>query len=405
MTKISWSRFFLLWLAGIDLRITMLAVPPLLPFIHHDLKLDETGVAVLLGLPLLLFAAAATIGSMLISRFDARRALIFGLFVVGASSAMRGVGPSLTILFAMTFAMGASIAIVQPALPAMVYHWAPAHVGLATAVYSNGFLAGEVVAAGFTTKVVPLLGGWPLALGVWGILPVVTAALLWTTTAPLPKSASAEQRRWWPDFGHARTWRLGLAQSGGAIIFFGCNAFFPDYLHAIGASRLIAPSLVWLNAGQLPASILIALWPSWFVGRIRPIQVSGLLAAAGLAVFFVPHEWARLSGAGILGFAAAFAFILNLALPAVLAEHSEDVHRISAGMFTIGYGMGFLLPLLGGTVWDRTGIAAASLAPAAIGALLLVIAPRGIEERSLSLIVRIATDAAAASTSPSSREL
>jgi len=92
-----------------------------------------------------------------------------------------------------------------------------------------------------------------------------------------------------------------------------------------------------------------------------------------------------LVGAGILGFSSAFAFVLNLAFPALLAERSGDVHRISAGMFTIGYGMGFLMPLLGGTVWDRTGVAAASLAPVAIGSLFLLLGPWGTEERPVNL--------------------
>jgi len=389
MTRIPWSRLILLWLAGIDLRITMLAVPPLLPLIHRDLGLDEARVAALLGLPVLLLAAAATLGSMLISRFDARRALVFGLISIAASSALRGVGPSLTMLFLMTFIMGASIAVVQPALPAMVYHWAPAHVGLATAAYTNGFITGEVIAAGLTTKaILPMAGDWPHTLAFWAIFPAITAPLLFLSTPRLNIPEAEGRSQWWPDFGHARTWRLGLTQSGAAIVYFGSNAFFPDYLHATGAARLIPSCLVWLNAGQLPASIAIALFPGWFVGRVRPIQAAAFCAACGLAIFFIPHEWTRLLGAGILGCSSAFAFILNLAFPALLAEKSDDVHRISAGMFTIGYGMGFLMPLIGGAVWDRTGIAAASLAPAALGAMLLLLAPRGLEEQTISLDLR-----------------
>ena len=49
----------LLWLAGTGLRLTVLAVPPVIPLIHHDLHLSETGVALLGSLPPLLFAAAA----------------------------------------------------------------------------------------------------------------------------------------------------------------------------------------------------------------------------------------------------------------------------------------------------------------------------------------------------------
>jgi hypothetical protein len=44
------ARLGLLWLAGIDMRLTLLAVPPVLPLIHQDLQLDEKGVAALSGL-------------------------------------------------------------------------------------------------------------------------------------------------------------------------------------------------------------------------------------------------------------------------------------------------------------------------------------------------------------------
>jgi hypothetical protein len=40
--------------------------------------------------------------------------------------------------------------------------------------------------------------------------------------------------------------------------------------------------------------------------------------------------------------------------------------------------MAFLVPLLAGAAWDRTGIAAVALAPVAIGALCLLLAPRGL---------------------------
>src|SRR5689334_10697652 len=49
----------LLWLAGVALRLTVLAVPPVIPQIHADLNLSETEVGILTGLPQVLFACAA----------------------------------------------------------------------------------------------------------------------------------------------------------------------------------------------------------------------------------------------------------------------------------------------------------------------------------------------------------
>ena len=41
----------LLWIAGNGTRLTILAVPPLIPLIHGDLHMSETEVGLLAGLP------------------------------------------------------------------------------------------------------------------------------------------------------------------------------------------------------------------------------------------------------------------------------------------------------------------------------------------------------------------
>ena len=56
----------------------------------------------------------------------------------------------------------------------------------------------------------------------------------------------------------------------------------------------------------------------------------------------------------VLGFAAALAFIVVLTLPPRLAP-AGDVHRMSAGIFTLQYTTAFILPLIAGTLWDATG--------------------------------------------------
>src|ERR1044071_8227262 len=62
-----WLRVALLWLAGNGLRITILAVPPIIPLLAADLHMSATEVGILGGLPAVLFAAAAIPGSLLIT--------------------------------------------------------------------------------------------------------------------------------------------------------------------------------------------------------------------------------------------------------------------------------------------------------------------------------------------------
>ncbi len=60
-----------LWLAGSNLRLTVLAVPPVLPLIHREFALSERAIGALSGLPVLLFGLAAIPGSLLIAKLGA----------------------------------------------------------------------------------------------------------------------------------------------------------------------------------------------------------------------------------------------------------------------------------------------------------------------------------------------
>lgn len=368
----SWFRLFLLWLAGIDLRLTILAVPPVLPLIHRDLALGETSVAALTGLPVLLFGVMAVPGSLLIARVGARRAVISGLLAVAVASGLRGLGPSAPMLFAMTFVMGAGVSIIQPALPALVSQWFPRSVALATAVYANGLLIGEMLSASLTIPLVlPLVAGsWEWSFGVWAV-PVLLTALLMIGTPNAALPAHASRRRWWPDWRDPQVWRLGLLQGGGSVVYFGCNAFLPDYLHATGRPELINACLTALNTGQLPASFIIMAFANRLAGRRTPLAVAALVSLLGTGALLSASAPLLIAGAVLIGLSSAFVLILTLALPPLLAP-PDDVHRISAGMLAIGYTLAFAVPLLGGAVWDATGAPATAFIPGAAGALIVL---------------------------------
>lgn len=191
-------RLLLLWLAGADLRLTLLAVPPVLPFIHEDLAMGATSVAILTGLPVLLLGLAAVPDSLLIARLGSRRALIAGLIVIAGSSALRGLGPPSAMIMGMSFLMGAAISVIQPALPSLVAQLFPASTALATAVYANGLLVGEMARASLTRPVVlPLArGSWPLSFVVWAIPVAATAFLLAGLTPHVPIGSDRKAVLW-----------------------------------------------------------------------------------------------------------------------------------------------------------------------------------------------------------------
>lgn len=72
---------FLLWLAGVSLRMTIRAMPPVIPRVLDGLHMSKTQVGLLVGLPLALFALGAVPGSPLIVRIGTNFAVIVGMVI------------------------------------------------------------------------------------------------------------------------------------------------------------------------------------------------------------------------------------------------------------------------------------------------------------------------------------
>ncbi len=263
----------LLWLSGAALRVTILALPPVLPRVTADLGLDASSIGLLAGLPPLLFALAAVPSAALIARFGVVKTLLVGMGLNAFGAAARGLAPGAFGLEAATALMCLGIAIMQPTLPSLVRTWAPTRIGFATAVYTNGLLIGEIVPIAWIPEpTLPIVGGgWRASLVVWAI-PVVLAALLLFLLARRPRVIGRSAIGWWPDWRDGRVWRCGLLLGGVNAAYFGLNGFMPGWLTATGWPALVQPALIALNLAQIPASLLMLI----FAGRLaRRPMISG----------------------------------------------------------------------------------------------------------------------------------
>ena len=372
------STLLLLWLAGTGLRLTILAVPPVIPLIHDDLKLNATQIGILTGLPSMLFAFAAVPGALLIARLGMRTALVVGLGATALGGALRGAMPDVAWLYAMTIAMGAGVAIMQVTMPPAVRAWFPERIGFATAVYTNGLLFGEIVPVALMLPLVlPLVGGsWQWGFVVWSA-PVAIIAALVLGLAPTAVNglSSATSRRWWPDWHDPLIWRLGIMLGTINATYFATNAFLPDYLRSIGQSEWISAALSGLNAGQMPASFLLLAVAGRLERQAWPYVACGLLCLIATGgIVFGSGAWI-VAAATVQGFAASAILILILALPPLLSA-PDDVHRVTAATFTISYSCAVIVPVISGLAWDISGIASLAFAPIAIcGIILVVLAP------------------------------
>lgn len=373
----------LLWLAGVALRLPILAVPPVLNTVQADLGMTGTQVGILSGLPVVLFALVALPGSLMIARMGAVTALIIGLLIAALGSGLRLFVDATAMLYAATVVMGAGIAVMQPSLPVLVRQWAPQRIGPATAVFTNGLIVGEIIPVALMLPVVmPMAGGsWRAGLAFWALPLLAIAALIVLrrprAASPATSKLSGASPHWWPEWRHPHVWRPGLILGSANGAYFGGNTFLPGYLDSVGNPELVGAALTALNLGQLPASLLLLAIASRIERRAWPFVALGVGTIVSLfAIIATTGAW-TVFFAGTLGFCAAGTLVLSLTLPPLLRPPA-DVAPTSAAMFTIGYSQAMLMSVVGGAAWDAFGSVVFAFVATALGVLPLILLPRTI---------------------------
>jgi CP family cyanate transporter-like MFS transporter len=374
LTKQDYRALAFLWLCGAGMRITLLAIPPVLPLLAKDLNMSGTEIGLLNGLPIVLFAIAAVPGSLVIARLGALRTLTLGLLIAAAGGAMRAESRGTAFLYVMTVVMGAGLAIAQPALPTLVRHWTPAHIGLGTATYSNGMVLGPIAPVALSLPfVLPLTGGWPGVLAFWS-LPVLLIAAILFAAAPgetRPAAARLPPIKW----NNSLVWRLGLIFAGTNTTYFCSNAFIPGYLESAGCADLISGVLTAFNLGQLPATFLVGLAARRLERKAWPYVVTGIMLEVMLFALVSSASGWTIFWAACLGFFSCTSLVFALALPPLLAPPAE-IPRLSAGMFTISYSCAMAIAIACGAAWDLTSDARFAFLPIALSAVpIIALAP------------------------------
>jgi CP family cyanate transporter-like MFS transporter len=75
---------------------------------------------------------------------------------------------------------------------------------------------------------------------------------------------------------------------------------------------------------------------------------------------------------GLLGFSLSVTFVVTFALLPALSL-PDEIHRMSAGMFTIGFCCAVIIPILCGVLWDLTGRSWTAFVPLGACAITLTV--------------------------------
>ena len=367
----------ILWLAGLYLRLPILIAPPLATLIDAELGLNQTQLGALTTIPVLMLALGALPGSIVIARIGPLFALVASLVVVSIASIARGMAPPVWILFLNTALMGLAIAVMQPALPALVVRWCPRFAALGSAVYMNGMLMGEFIGGGLTIPLVmPLLeNSWRDILVFWSLPGLLVAALVLFSRQLGVKQQVAEEPGppiWKPPFTEPRVWQLGIILGAAAAGYFGTNAYLPTLLAFKGVPDKLPDFLLVFNATQVIGSLAMLVLAKRLVGNRRAVITAAWAVLIGLIGVVTSDGLLAFAAAITLGLATCVQLILIVALVPLVAGGREAA-PLAAGMFMIGYLLGFVVPLLGGLTADALASPGMTFAPLILLSVVAII--------------------------------
>jgi CP family cyanate transporter-like MFS transporter len=380
--------FGLILLVGVNLRTSLLSVPPLLATIQAALGLNYTATGALSALPTLVMGLGAWPAGRIGARIGGRAAVSWGLALLAAATVARGLLPDVVPVYLFTGLLSLGVALAQTSIPMLARQWFPTRIGVVSALFTDGLTIGETLAAAFT---VPLMrawfgpNAWPAALLMWAV-PATLTLLLWLWLAPpAPHIASAEEvietvgaasttEKAKLTQPHVGPWRIGAAMGAGSLIFFGMSNWIAPYNQALHVAYMTPVALFALNAAQLPVAIGLTPLMGRLAGKRWPLMVAGAFAACGVAGWlWTPPTLQPLWGA-LIGASSAGAFTFSIVMPA-LYERGTNVARLAGASLTVSYTAAFVGPFIGGALWDVFHQPSLALAPVGLAALALVALP------------------------------
>jgi MFS transporter, CP family, cyanate transporter len=343
-------------LAGFNLRIAVVTVPPVIDEIQRDLDLSSAAAGLLTTVPLLCFGLLAPVAPALTRRFGAERVLLAALVPIAIGVFVRGAA-FVPTLFLGTILAGAGIAIGNVVVPVVVRARFGVQTGTLMGAYVGVMGVGAALAAGLTVPLERAFDGrWGIALAIWGIPALVSVAVLGLAVARIERPSAASEH-----VGDARTllrdplaWQVTLFMGLQSLVFYSGLAWLPSILRDEGYDADAAGLALTIYAlAGIPASLVVPV----LADRVRDQRVlavvASLLDAVAIAGLLVAP------GAGFL-WAVVFAngqgaaFGLALTLIVLRSPDERRTSELSALAQSVGYTLAAAGPFALGALHDAT---------------------------------------------------
>lgn len=365
-----WGMVFLgagLILIGLNLRIGVAAIGPVLGDIQASVGISAAMASLLTTIPVFAFGVFAFFAPML-TRYLGMHRLLGAIMVMLAAGILLRFHPSLIALFLGTLLVGAAIAIGNVAMPAAIKQDFSHRAGLMMGLYSTALFIGAAAASGLTVPLLPHVGNdWRAGLAIWAI-PAIFAAVIWVPQlrrSPSRRKVSDHGADFSPNRGDPAmrslmtdpialgvTAFMGLQSLSYYVALTWVPTMFQDAgMHAATAGWMLSysafPAVVTALAMPPIAQRMTTTWMP-VVFATAPVGVAFL--GIGVAPMTSPYLWMTLLG---LGQGAC----ISLSLSYIVWRSPDTEH--TGQLSTMAQGFGYLVAGLGplgmGALYAATG--------------------------------------------------
>lgn len=343
-------------LIGINLRVSITAVGPLISSISDDLGLSYSAAGLLTTIPLITFALFSSLAPRIGQYLGNEKAIFISLIILTFGIIARSIG-NVSMLFIGTAFIGLGIAICNVLLPSIVKHTFPLHVGSLTGLFTTAMVGGSVISSGVSVPLAYDMDlGWQYSLMFWGLISVV-ALFLWLpqlkgkVTSPI--RVVQQQGLLWRS---TIAWQVTLFMGCQSLIFYCLLTWIPTIFQEQGMSVSAAGwMLSLLLIVGLPATFYAPVMAQRLDNQKSLVLVIGGMYLLGLTgLMYTGSMFIAVFSVVIIGLVQGASLSLSFALIGLRTEHAKQTAELSGMAQSVGYTLAAIGPISIGFLYDVT---------------------------------------------------